>query len=353
MRFVRDCIVALNAWLVLFEALIRWRNLRGVSWSYGTLLSFPTAALATIALWWRRTPNLLAFLLMFPLAFALQLLFSSKQQHTIDPRKRIQPGQLPDRIVEAVQIPLDDQYISALHLQPQQPLGAVCVLHGSGDHKGAYTWWLADALLKQNLAVLLIDLDGHGENPRTQAYPDILDDVSGSVAWLRQRYHKIGVLGISLGGCVAACAVSRGVQVDALAVLEAPPWLYYTKADVRREALALAQTRHLKLLNDITVEQLIQSWTTTPIRAKINTWDLIAALDLPHSIRTITVPTRLLYGGRDAIVKPSQLTMVQQAAAAAPHAHFELIPHASHLTLILDPDVQQNLAQWFAQEFSK
>ena len=101
-----------------------------------------------------------------------------------------------------------------------------------------------------------------------------------AVAWLRERYARVGLLGVSLGGCVAARAVADGVAVDALVVLEAPPLLRYTQADVYREAIALARPYLLDIFNDCTAQALIKAWEYPPIRAVISTWDLIAALDV-------------------------------------------------------------------------
>lgn len=60
----------------------------------------------------------------------------------------------------------------ALYIVPKGPvLGAVCVLHGSGCDKTYYGWRMADALATRGMAALLVDLDGHGESPRIQRFP--------------------------------------------------------------------------------------------------------------------------------------------------------------------------------------
>jgi pimeloyl-ACP methyl ester carboxylesterase len=150
---------------------------------------------------------------------------------------------------------------------------------------------------------------------------------------------------------VAARAAADGVAVDALAVLEAPPVLQFTAADVRREALALARPRLLAIFSDCTVYQIVQTWSSAPIRATINTWDLIAALDVCGSLSTISAPTLLLYGANDAIVKPAQAERVRRAAPAG--ALFQLVPGASHLTLILLPEVLEQIGDWFAAVLSQ
>jgi alpha-beta hydrolase superfamily lysophospholipase len=340
---------ALLFWIVLFESLAGWRGWWGLSWlgrrfPRWLLLPLPPAA------WLGRRGGSrharLALVLAVPVALAIQVIASSRRNRVLNPLLRLQPGSHADRTVEELRIPMSEGYLPGLHLAPRAGATmAVCVLHGSGDHKTAYMWWLADALLAQGIAVLLVDLDGHGENPRPQRFPQIVEDVAAAVGWLHERYEHVGVLGISLGGCVAARAVAGGVDADAVAVLEAPPQLHFTRADMRREALALARPRHLHVFSDCTAEHIVRTWSTAPIRAEISTWDLIAALDLLGSLPRIGVPTLLLYGASDAIVKRSQAEQARRAAP--PGATFRLVPGASHLTLILNRDVLREIGEWF------
>src|SRR5262249_45071053 len=113
-----------------------------------------------------------------PAALMIQVAASSLGNRGLNPLLRLRPGSPGGSDVEAVPLPMLDGFLPALHLAPRAgATAAVCILHGSGDHKTAYTWWPADVLLARGIAVLLIDLDGHGENPRPQRFPAILDDV--------------------------------------------------------------------------------------------------------------------------------------------------------------------------------
>jgi alpha-beta hydrolase superfamily lysophospholipase len=337
-------------WLSIFELLASWRGWWGLSWlghrfPHRLLAPLPPAALLGARGSHRQIAGSLA--LAAPIALAFQIAASSLRNYALNPLLWLRPGRYDDRTIVGVGIPLREGYLPALHVIPRSGATmAICILHGSGDHKTAYTWWLVDALLAQGLAALLIDLDGHGENPRPQSFPAITEDVAAAVGWLRARHEQVGVLGISMGGCVAARAVADGVAVDALAVLEAPPILSYRRADVWREALALARPGLLDLFSDCTVYQIVHTWSTAPIRATISTWDLIAALDLPGSLARVTAPTLLLYGANDAIIKPTQAEQVRRAAP--PGATFRLVPRTSHLTLILDPQVLREIGEWFA-----
>lgn len=342
---------ALLFWLGVYESIAGWQGWWAASWlgrgrHRALLLPLLAAPMNMPGRRWQRT---IGITLAAPLALGLQLVASSLRNRTADPRARLRPGNHLDRHVNLVRIPMLEGYVPAIFSEPAAGArAAVCILHGSGDHKGGYTWWMTDALLAAGLAVLLIDLDGHGENPRTQQYPAILEDVTASVEWLRAHYARVGVLGLSLGGCIAARAVAAGAPVDALVLMEAPPHLAFTKADMRREALALLHLPAMSVLRDTSAHQLISAWSSAPIRAAISTWDLIAALDLLGSLPRIRIPLLLLYGSRDAIVKPDQAAQVQAAAPA--HATFRLVPGASHLTLFLRRDVQATIATWFAQQ---
>lgn len=341
---------ALVFWLGVFELLAGVRQWWGLSWLGRTCphaLRWSLPVLALVGMRVRRRWLLASLLVSLPAAVWIQIQASSRRNKILNPLLRLRPGQYAVYNITRHDIPMLDGYLPALHVVPQgETNAAVCILHGSGCNKTSYIWRMVDMLAEQNIAVLLVDLDGHGENPRPQSFPEITEDVATAVGWLRERYERIGLLGISLGGCIAARAVADGVEVDRLAVLEAPPQLRYTQRDMWREAAALVRPNLLDLFNDCTVEHMIGAWTTTPIRARIGTHDLIAALDLLGSLPRIGVPLLLLYGGSDAIVKPRQAEQARQAAP--PGTTYMLVPWASHLTLVLTPTALRLVGEWAA-----
>jgi alpha-beta hydrolase superfamily lysophospholipase len=364
---------ALLFWLSVFELLASWRGWWGLSWlgrafPHKLLVPLPAAALrGARAAGWRRAAVALA--LAAPPALLLQIGASSLRNWALNPLLQLRPGRYPDRTIERLDIPMSVGYLPALHVIPQREArsfsslrmgeelsprsvkAAVCVIHGSGCDKTSYVWRLVDTLVSRGMAVLLIDLDGHGENPRAQSFPAITEDVDVAVAWLRERYRRVGLIGISLGGGVAARAVADRAIVDGLAVLEAPPLLHYSQSDVYREAAALARPHLLDLFSDCTAYNMLRAWDYAPIRATISTWDLIVALDLLGSLRRITAPLLLLYGASDAIVKPAQAEQVRHAIP--PGATFRLVPGASHLTLILTPETLRTIGEWFGKTLAQ
>jgi pimeloyl-ACP methyl ester carboxylesterase len=338
---------ALLFWLTLFELIAGWRRWWGLSW-LGQALPRGLLLPALVALRVRRASRgrwAASLALALPPALLIQLAAGSLRNPRLNPLLRLRPGRYDHYTIDRLDIPMHAGHLPALHIVPHGGSAAVvCVLHGSGCDKTSYAWRLVDTLVELGLALLLIDMDGHGENPRAQSFPAITEDADVALAWLRERYTRVGLLGVSLGGCVAARAVADGVAVDALVVLEAPPLLRYTQADVYREAIALARPYLLDIFNDCTAQALIEAWEYPPIRAVISTWDLIEALDVCGSLAQIDTPLLLVYGASDAIVKPAQAAQVWAALPA--DAAFHLVPGASHLTMILTPQALQIVGQW-------
>ncbi len=104
---------------------------------------------------------------------------------------------------------------SVLHLPaPPGPHPAVLILHGfTGDKVGNHYLFVktARALANAGIAALRIDFRGSGESEgRFQdiTLPGEIDDAITAFRWLAQQEmvdeNRLGVLGLSLGGCVAA-----------------------------------------------------------------------------------------------------------------------------------------------------
>jgi pimeloyl-ACP methyl ester carboxylesterase len=231
----------------------------------------------------------------------------------------------------------------------------VLVAHGSGCDKTFYAWRLVDALIARRSAIVLIDLDGHGESPRPQAFPDILESIAGPARWLRSRYQHLTILGMSLGGAVAAHAVAEGAPCDALAIWESPPQLRLDARDYRRVQLAEAQytarATLLHLFEDGNPLAVVTAWRTSGIRATIGTWDLFDALDLTGSLSRIGAqPNRpalfLVYAGRDALVPPSAAEQVRRAGA---WGEWRYLADASHLSLPVEPETINWTVDWIAE----
>ena len=201
--------------------------------------------------------------------------------------------------------------------------------------------------------MLLVDLDGHGESPRPQAYPTIIESVAGPARWLRARYEWVGLLGMSLGGAVTARAAAEGAPCDALVIWEAPPRLRLTAEEYRRvqirEGLRLARPTLLHLFRDGTAYHVVRAWQTSGIRASIGTWDLFDALDLLGSLGRVRErggrpPLLLVYAGRDAVLHAGTDEEVRSAMAG--WGEFHLVRGASHVSLPIEPETIAVTVAW-------
>ncbi len=339
LRNVNRYISALLTWLGIFDTYAHRTGLRGLSWGRGIggmLLGI-----------WGLTgrPHLRDLLLSLPLALPIHIGLASLANPKLNPKEQLLPGEYGDRKIERLDIPGAHGAIPALHITPNGGArAAVCIAHGSGADKTFYAWRLCTALIESGFAILLIDLDGHGESPRPQSYPSIIESVGGAAHWLRERYPRVGLLGMSLGGAVTASAVAHGAKCDAMVIWESPPRLRVDRAGYRRmqirEVLRVARPPLIHLFGDGTLYHIIMAWRTSGIRARISTWDLFDALDLLGSLERIKQnpqrpPLLLVYAGRDAVLHPKSEQEVARVGNG--WGEFHIVPRASHLTLPLEP----------------
>ena len=116
-----------------------------------------------------------------------------------------------------VQLPARDgrATVAAAYLPAAQPRGAVVFVHGKdacrGDELKGNTAELAARLNEAGLAVLMIDLRGHGGSSSARLTYGQRErfDVLGAVDWLLAQGHaRIGVLGASMGAASTLMAAA-------------------------------------------------------------------------------------------------------------------------------------------------
>ena len=367
-------------WLLLAElaaAAAGWRGLALLErrvWITAMLLIAAVVALVLLGTtrWWHVVTGALFGLLLF-------LVLTSWLKRNLTATTILAPGARDNRRIVNVEVPIAGGPIPAVLVEPLHGAEfAVLVVHGAGDHKLLYAWPRMYTLSDHGFAVLAIDVDGHGASPRVLDFPSVLEDVAAGVAWLRERYHHVGVIGISQGGCISARAVAEAstslpdrprastslpdrpsassslpdgtggtLEVDALVIMEAPASINITRAVYRNEARILGYPVAWQLLRDIGTIGLYREWWTPAVRTRLSTADLIRRLDIVGSVRRITCPLMLVYGGRDAVVPLEQARAVE--AAAPPGASFVLIPNATHLSLTIDRRVIRRVAVWLRE----
>ncbi|MEP6730825.1 MAG: alpha/beta hydrolase [bacterium] len=194
-------------------------------------------------------------------------------------------------------------------------VGAVLLMHGNGDNRTSMLG-RARFLHREGYAVLLIDLQGHGESPGRHLTFGALESVDARAALDFLRAHapteRIGVIGYSLGGAAALLGATP-LPVDAM-VLEA---VYPTIEDATANRLRV----YLGPLGPLLLPVLT---------AQIHLWTGISASALRpiDGISRVVVPMLLIAGERDT---RTTLTDSQRMFAAA-HAPKELwiVPDAGH-----------------------
>ncbi|HEY0603231.1 MAG TPA: alpha/beta fold hydrolase [Herpetosiphonaceae bacterium] len=335
-------------WLLMAEvaaSLARWQGLTIFGRRWLGLSAIGLGAVSALLSMERAALSGPAFGLAAPIGLAVFVLMAVWRQSQRRPETILAPGERDGRRISEVGIPIVDGPMPAIVVEPVGGSATgVLIVHGAGNHKTFYAWPLLHGLADAGLAACAIDVDGHGDNPRPMAFPETLDDVTAGVSWLRERYSRVVVLGISQGGCLAARAVADGLAIDALVILEAPISINVTKAVIRREARTLVRPAAWALHRDVGTIGIVRGWRTKPTRARIGTVDLIARLDLPASIARVRCPLLLCYAGNDAVVPKVQAHAV--AAAAPQGSTFVLVPRATHLSLSIDRRVVRLICDW-------
>lgn len=346
-------LTALLCWLGLWEALAARGGLRGLSWGGGWL-----SLGLSVALLLRDRPAWRALAAMLPASVGLQLGLAMARRHALNPLQQLAPGVYRDRSITRLNLEAQAGPVPALHIVPTGGAqAALCVVHGSGGDKCFYVWRLVEVLVQRGFAVLLIDLDGHGESPRAQAFPSIVASVAGPMAWLQAHYRWVGLLGMSLGGAVATRAVAEGTHCDALMLWVMPPRLRLSRAAYRRvqllEALRIVRLPLVHLFRDAAPQHIVGAWQTSGIRAQLGTWDLFDALDPLGGLACIKAranrpPLLLYYAGRDAVLAPGSAEQVAQATAG--WSEFRLVPGASHVSLPIELEVIEGTVAWLGMQ---
>lgn len=287
----------------------------------------------------------------------------------------IQPPPHPDRLFEQhhpahahcqpVLIPAGEQppmpgvLLRPPGFSPENSRPAVLIIPGAGDTKTNFKWRLVLALLAEGLTVLTIDPPGHGAyRQRPMAYPDCLSAVPDAVKFLRSQpgVTAVGLLGVSLGGALALkslatpalWAASPGL-VEALVVMATPTHLEFKRSLIYRVMWrTVFRAPVLSLFKEMSARQVRQSWLTGGYRSRHSTAEMFDLLDPLDSLSQLgSIPTLLVYSRRDAVSPPA---MAQAMRQVAPWAALIEAPTASHITLILLPEINRRLARWLRNQ---
>jgi alpha-beta hydrolase superfamily lysophospholipase len=218
--------------------------------------------------------------------------------------------------------------------------GTIVIVHGLGEHIARYAH-VAASLNGRGWNVVGYDHRGHGRSPggrgRLAAGDDLLADLAAVVDAVRGEVEgPLVLLGHSLGGLVAARFVSGGVEspkpdwhrvIDALAL--SSPALAISMTPLQRVLLATLGpiAPDLAVSNGIAPGSVSRSATTVAayesdplvhdrVTARLTRFIVDGGRRVRELAPVWTVPTLLLYAGRDRCVLPS--ASAEFAAAAPP-----------------------------------
>lgn len=210
--------------------------------------------------------------------------------------------------------------------------GTVLLVHGLGEHIGRYAH-VAERLNAWGFAVRGHDQHGHGQSAGVRgALPQddrLLSDLAAVIDATRARMSEglpLILLGHSMGGLVAARAVSLGLRpVDAL-VLSSPALDVGKGAPLRALVRALDRIAPgLRLGNGIDAGRLshdaavVQAYRADPwvhdrISVRLAQFMFSAGPAVIACAPRWSVPTLLLYAGQDAAVRPAGSAAFARAA---------------------------------------
>jgi alpha-beta hydrolase superfamily lysophospholipase len=195
--------------------------------------------------------------------------------------------------------------------------GSIVIVHGLGEHSGRYAH-VSDRLAGMGLAVRGYDLRGHGrsDGPRgVIPHPDaLLDDFRAVFDDLRRDGEPPFVLGHSMGGAIAARAVTGGWVAPRGLVLSSPalrvglPWFKAAgMAVARRLAPDLGLPNRLPLHMLSHDERVVEDYRSDPLnhdRITPRLYDFLADAGAAarRDAARVTVPTLVLVAGIDRLV---------------------------------------------------
>src|SRR5215203_686807 len=169
------------------------------------------------------------------------------------------------------------------------PASLVVMLNGTSTSKEETLLW-GGAFLEQGLAVLALDWPGSGESSlHVPPTPDCDDFLEGVIVVVSGESvidaSRIGLVGFSLGGAVAALAAANDRRVGAIVAVTPPfdprPWLARAQPLLRRHLATIAGGE----------EQLTR---------------LTSGFALPGVMGRVRCPVLVFGAGRDLIVPPEE-----------------------------------------------
>jgi len=267
-------------------------------------------------------------------------LFVRRMLHPPRRGPRLLPAALLAR-AEDVSIPGRRFLLKAWLLRPDgPPAGIVVIVHGWGGDAGRMAP-LAAHVVARGMAVLLVDLPGHGRTGPVASYNAALmvDDLHAVRDWIATRDDLDGrpaaILGYSFGGLGAYVAASRDSRWAALVVLAAP----------LGPMAAVRLYLDGKGLPGRWLEGMVRRSFIRAVGVDPDTFDAA------RNLSAIRVPVMIVHGEEDEVVP---VWHAERLLAAVPAGLGTLVrvPGASHSAALVDDGVGLRVAEFLLKHLA-
>jgi alpha-beta hydrolase superfamily lysophospholipase len=196
----------------------------------------------------------------------------------------------------------------------ENPDAVVVYVHGFASHqRGEKATYFGERFVSEGWAYLTFDLRGHGASSGTMAELTVtraLADVETMLAWARERFRRIVVIGSSLGGQLAAWAAARDPDAIAANLLIAPAFAFNEN---RVRDLGPEGEARLRADGYVIVRN---EWVTTTIGSDL--LDDASGYSFDRLLPRYRTPTLILHGTNDTTVPLSGSVEFVRRSTARP-----------------------------------
>jgi pimeloyl-ACP methyl ester carboxylesterase len=196
----------------------------------------------------------------------------------------------------------------------ENPDTVVVYIHGfASNQRGEKAAYFGERFVARGDAYLTFDLRGHGASSGTMEELTVtraLADVEAMLAWARERFGRLVVIGSSFGGQLAAWASARNPKAITANLLIAPAFSFYENRvrDFGPEGMARLRAEGYALVQN--------EWITATIGR-----DLVEDAEgygLERLLPAYRTPTLILHGTEDSTVPLAGSIEFARRSAARP-----------------------------------
>lgn len=230
------------------------------------------------------------------------------------------------------------------------------LLHGAGGSSQTFLHQLRQ--LDRTMNVVAVELPGHGGTPGPGR-----DTISGYAAWVEETLSSFPIksfflVGHSMGGAIALeLALRSWSRIKGLILIASGAELRVAAKIL--EGLAREPEPTMALINrwcfppdadPQMIQQSLELLRQTPIQVTYNDFQACNRFDRSENISTITLPTLILVGERDAMTPPAFSEALQKEIL---HSKLVLVPGAGHLVMLEKPREVNRAIETFVSEQSQ